>query len=849
MAGKTVLKIMRCPTCGASLKAENNTETITCVYCGNSIVPLANTTPVEQKENAVAFGGVIKVEGIKTSSSALAYLEQFFEEYDWEAFSYAQSFSVTEIDKLADSLKISSADDKNTWIVCFKAISVPFVRKIEGCKQILSSVIEEYKKDNLDAYSKFDAYKRIADMICNHEDGVIANLEKIVSNAARYGATDTEISDLNAEIENIKKLSFIELYDDVENIPAVKIFIEEKNARIVATLAEEGIDAESEYAKAKALIEEQKYVDALRVLLSLKGYSDTNLLIDKIDKVILISDVLEIEGKLYFLKKESSEYNNLNLYPTENGKISNDAIIKGINKIIANNADVIYYLDGAKRLQKYCLSTKAKSKYDIIVDDKKIYEYGRKVFFLAKQQGEFYKKNIIVIDLVKGNIKTLFKNVDEILELCDDKMIYTISREVSSSNASIKKEEKSDTKKIDSNDTIGVKKAKDLLKNSKGFINVLKNLKDILVIAIANIFERIHEKDNAETDEGIKKIFTNILNIETMNITELGTKKVSVEGFVDNYVVYTQVSPNDFNKNLYIKALDSDEPEILIEQNIFKFWGIIANKLFYYIGNSRNQTLININCDGSERKEWPLYISEFLFEQSGWIYFIRKAGYNSILCKSRLDGSKFCVIAPDIEEFIKIKNGYLYYINGSSALVRVRMDGSNLQELCEGVESVLAVKEDKIIFISIDDRISASEFAQSSTKIVKSIYAVDFSGSGKIKLVYNVRSAKAYDENTVYYIAAEEIKSSYEQLKQNLDILYKLDVETNSVEKLLDLQVQKKEDESVSPFAISMIIMVIAFLIASVGFAADNPGFGVFGMIVGVASLIIGVMLNLDNNK
>mgnify|MGYP003508329902 CR=1 FL=1 len=49
MSEKTTLKIMRCPTCGASLKAKNNTETITCVYCGNSVVPVAETTPVYEK--------------------------------------------------------------------------------------------------------------------------------------------------------------------------------------------------------------------------------------------------------------------------------------------------------------------------------------------------------------------------------------------------------------------------------------------------------------------------------------------------------------------------------------------------------------------------------------------------------------------------------------------------------------------------------------------------------------------------------------------------------------------------------------------------------------------------------
>lgn len=790
MSEKVNLKIMRCPTCGAGLKAANGTDTITCVYCGNSIVPVTETTPATQKETiSGGFSGVLKVEGIKTSSSALAYIEQFFEEYDWEAFTYAQTLSVAEIDKLANSLKVSSADDKNTWLVCFKAISVPFIQKIAGCKKILPSVIEEYKKDNLDAYSKFDAYKRIASMISSRKNGIVANLEKISANAAKYGASSTEVSGLNAEIDNIKNLAVAEIYEDVENIPEVKTFINEKNAKIAEALAAQGINAENEYARAKALIEEKNYVEALNILLSLNGYSDTNALADKLDKYYLISDVLEIEGVLYYFKKDSSEYDTLSLYPTVDGKIAEKAIIKGIGKIITNYADILYYLDSSNKLKKYNLATKIEEKiYDKSLDKKSIYVYGRKVFLLANKDGEYssQKHDLVELNLATGEVRTVLENIKAIASLTGNKMIYTISQKINS--------ESSD-----------------------------------------------YESSNYKT-------LTNIINIDTMDIVELGTKKVSIEGFIDNYVVYTQVSPNEYNKNLYIKALNSEEPEKLIEQNIYKFCDIIANKLFYYIGNSRNQSLININCDGSERKEWPLYISDVLFEQGGWLYFIRKAGYNSILCKSRLDGGKFSIIAADIEKFIDIKNGYLYYINDVSTLVKVRMDGSNLQELCDDVETVLSVKEDKIIFVSIDDRITTGSFEQTTTKIVKSIYAVDFSGSGKIKLAYNIKNAKEYDENTVYYIAAKEIKSSYDQLDKQLDVLYNVDVETNQVEKLLDLEVQQ-EGSKMSGFAIAMIIMAIAFFFAFIGFAAEAPGLGIFSLIAGFISLMVGVGIKASKNK
>ena len=793
MSEKVTLKAMRCPTCGGSLKAENNTDAIVCVYCGNTIVPVNEATAFAQREVPGKFNGVLRVDGIKTSSSALAYMELFFEEYDWEAFSYAQALSISEIDKLANSLKSTSADDKNTWFVCFNAISVPFLHKISGCQQLIASVIDEYKNDNLDAYSKFDAYKRISTMIDDSKNKIVENLEKIITNAVKYGASTTEIGGLKSDLESIKARSSVDRYTEIEDIPEIKFFIADKNTKIAAQLAGEGINANDEYLRAKALIDERKYVEALDILRSLRGYCDSNLLIDKIDKYYLISDILEIEGTLYYFKKESFESNALNLHPTIDGKISQNAIVKEIGNIITNYADILYYLDVNNHLKRFNLSLNTEEK----ITDENSKEFGeklqkdsihvvnRKAFLVTKDGGEYsdFSKDIVELDLTSGTVKTVIEDIKEIVSLTGNKMIYT---------------------------------------------------------TVDNYV------DGAETDKN--NVRTNIVNVDTMEIIEFGLKKITVEGFINNSVVYTQASPNEFNKNLYIRSFDSDDTEILIESNIYRFCDIIDGKLFYYVGNSRNQSLININCDGTGRKEWPLYISRLLFEQGGWLYFIRKAGYTAVLCKSRIDGNEFSIIATDIEEFIEIKNGYLYYINSASTLVKIRMDGSNLQELCDDVEEVLTVKEDKIIFVSVDGRIKTGELGQTTTKIVKSIYAVDFAESGKIKLAYNIQNAKKYDDNTVYYIADEEIKSSYDQLDKKCKVLYKLDVETNHVEKLLDLEIQKEESK-LSGFAIAMIFMVIAFFIGFIGFAGEAPQLGVVGLLVGVVSLLIGVAVKANKNE
>ena len=150
------------------------------------------------------------------------------------------------------------------------------------------------------------------------------------------------------------------------------------------------------------------------------------------------------------------------------------------------------------------------------MNKKSIYVYGRKVFLLANKGGEYssQKHDLVELDLTTGAVRTVLEDIKEIVSLTGNKMIYTISEKVNNDSSSY---------------------------------------------------------------ESTYKTLTNIINIDTMDIIELGTKKVSIEGFIDNYVVYTQVSPNDYNKNLYIKALNSEEPEKLVEQNIFKFCDIIAS--------------------------------------------------------------------------------------------------------------------------------------------------------------------------------------------------------------------------------------------------------------------------------
>ncbi|MBR6676367.1 MAG: DUF5050 domain-containing protein [Clostridia bacterium] len=701
------LKTLKCPNCGAPLKAVNDSDAIDCVYCGNTVVPVNDSNPVEGADNA--FSGTIRIEGIKTSASALAYMDEFFEEYDWASFATSDYLTVYAMDKLVSSVKMNSADDKNTWICAFKASYVPFVKKVEGCNTLLREIIEEYEKDDLDAYSKFDAYKRVTSKLASSKESTVATLEKAIANAKKYGAEADELEPITAALDSLKSCDVDALckYDAIDSIPEIKRFADEKNARIAEELRAKGIDANALYNDVKTLIQAKSYVKALQALHTLDGYLDSASIAKKVDNYYLIDDILEVTGKLYYYMS-SPKKDTLSLYPEENGTIAKKPLIKKIAQVVTNYADLLYFVDNKGKLKKYDLANKLLEKvYDKHVSQSVICVYKQKAYlmgFKGKIPGE--SNELIELDLATGATRSLLTNVRSIISIKDGKIAY-ISSEI--------------------------------------------------------------------RGKAPQPARTCVLDLDSMRFIAIGTLNITLHGYIGDYAIYTRQAPNKLNQNLYAKSISTSDPEFIIEHNIYAVNTIMADKIFFYIGSSANKSLISINPDGTDRKEYPLFVSKLLFEQGGWIYFIRRSGYNAVLCKSRIDGSAFTVIAPDIDEFVSLKNGYLYYISTYKALMKVRMDGTTLTRLCDKVDKVLSVNESKLIYITFDDNGK------------KSIYAESFDGSGKRKLVYDIRTAKEYDDNTIYYITSDKVESDDGKSQPFTDTLCRLFVDTNVSEELLEV--------------------------------------------------------------
>lgn len=746
------LKVLTCPSCGARLKAENANDPIVCVYCGNTIIPTQNNI-----SGNINSGASFRIDGIKNSLSALAYLDSFFDSYDWESFSYTPDISVKEIDELTQSMLVTSANEKDTWILAFLSTYIPYEKKVTLCNTVLNSIVSDFENDNLDAYSRFDSYNRIVGLLYESRGRVVAFLEKSIANAKKHGASGAELSDMNTKLDGIRNIAFPVAYNSIEDIPEIREYIDKTNERIASELYNEGIDAEHEYSLALSYIEANEYVKALDILTTLRGYRDSQRLIKKVGNCFWMNDVIEIAGSLYYLKKGAGEQATYHLYPSVGKKISNKPILTNIVKIVANYANILYYIDSQSKLKRYDLLTGNFARIYKSFDAKSVFTHGETVYIVAKSTSEKSAGvvGLVTLNLNDGDTKLILNDIQKVFMISEGKIVYS-------------------------------KKSKD----GKSIIKVS--------------------------------------DLAGENVIEIG-EKVSVECIVGETIVYTKPSPNKYNKDLY--TISQNNNACLLEKNIYKFEGFFAGKLFYYVGSARYASLINCNIDGTERKEMPSYVSKVVVDIGEYIYFIRKAGYNSVLCKARMDGSGFCIISDDIAEFVALKHGYMYYLDGLSRLLRVRMDGTNRQQLCEHVESVLFVDDNKVVFVSSDGQIKES--AGDITRKVKSIYQIDLLGEGKRKLAYDVKYSKKYDEGIVYYIA-----DARKEAGGKVEVLFRLDISTGEITKLLEFEISEEKGHGC---LISLLIFISTIILVFVGAMSQTPGLVIIATLGILMSAIFGL--------
>ena len=108
--------------------------------------------------------------------------------------------------------------------------------------------------------------------------------------------------------------------------------------------------------------------------------------------------------------------------------------------------------------------------------------------------------------------------------------------------------------------------------------------------------------------------------------------------------------------------------------------------------------------------------------------------------------------------------------------------------------------------------------------------------------MYDIKEAKKYDEDIIYYVVKEKMKDN-EGMTTSVDVLYALNISTNETEQILELrEVKEEEKSSFTPSTVGIIIAVIALAFLFVFFCAGIPLLIVLDIIVGLIGVAIFVV-------
>ena len=757
---KIALQMMRCPTCGAKLKFEKAGEEIECIYCGNKYIATAES-PRITADSVKAEQNAPDTRNIKTSSSAIAFIEQLLDSYDWDGYALTDDFEIDELEAVTYLLRINFADDPKTWYACFLADVVPFAKKISSRTDVISDIIAAHKNDDLDAYGMYDVYKKLAREIIARHAEVDKKARSYIEYAEKYGADTATLEAMRDKLSSIDVTALKEnIYEKLEDIPAIKELERERNSKKKEALAVKGIDADAILARAKAAADDGHYSSALSDLYTLDGYSDSNELADKIDDLGRLENIYFYMGHYFVLEKNENDGSQA-LYRVVNDVKETKPVASGITNVVTSYANILFY---------FC--TEGLRGLDMMTGNK-VFEcktrFSKKIYHLTRDKAYFISSHeetqcVYELDFATANVTEILSGISGDIAFRDSYLVY------------------------------------------------------------------LHKH------EGNKKIY-HILDLDSKKSYPVSKRKIELWGGVDNKVIFSVNAPDQYNRDLYYLELTDGASPVLLEANVTDGCDIINGKLYYFtIDSSDRRYLISSSPDGSNRRELVPHIKKVLFESGGWVYFIKGYGYNSALYRVRVNGTDTTLIASSVDDFVSIKNGYLYYVDDDRELHQVRMNGTRNKTLCGYVKDVFYADNSKVVYSSLDRVLTTNVNAVVEKKNIYSIYAIDFDADGRRKASYNIREATAVDGDSVYFTSVKTVNKNGASV--DVKEMYRLDLASYEITHILT--VGHKEEHKTN---IALILTVLFAIMTVIGFAL-HAAVGVLFLI----ATIISIFFMMSNN-
>lgn len=699
-----------CPNCSLTLDYAPGESTVFCPGCSLTLPVSALVLCTSEKGRTASEDALSNIaDSITSAQAGLIYADNFCESYDWADFAENTALSIPRLDAIAESAKLKFSSDYLTYVLDFKRLAVPFLKKIDGLELLVVELAHKYTGDDIsDLLEIFDLYSSVTKKIASERKTVARQLSDDIRLAKKFDAPAEVIKDLQMSLEHFEKTAGsvkpVSSINDIEEYKKIKLA---KDSALVNSLRAAGIDAEKTYEKAHQLFSLGDVDNALHLLVAIYPYRDSGELISQHSGVFSFGNGLyEMGGATYLKKRRITHSENgdvqkskeFSLFEVKQAITSPSPALTDITKIIGSFGTKIFFIRAGKAL--CCYDTASEELHanvrildeaqetDYVVDDEhfapffspdKSRFYIRKKLHSDAKRGIFSKRgasfntdnnySLLCVNMDTVSCKTQLAAIVDVMDYFDGKIFYSA-----------------------------------------------------ICADGANEFRMLNTK--SDDDEAMLNASCNIHNVSAGKI------------------IYSVWAPNEYNVNLFVCNMKTGS-ELLIEKNASGYYAVIGEKLFYNIGSGKNSRLISVNLDGSQRCEVMDNSERIVLLRSGWIYYKCGAGRNTCLKKISIDGKSEMLIADKFKRLLKMSNGYVYYISTDSSLCMARCDGAGARVIAKNIRVDKVIIDDNRIYYINDD-------TEADGKIVSSLYSTALDGKELERLCYDVSDVNEYTAEKLY---------------------------------------------------------------------------------------------------
>lgn len=764
-----------CPKCGCSLSYEKSHSSVYCEVCEKSydVSTLLNKAGGSKSNGGAGLDIAAIAMSIDSPDSGLVYLESFFESYDWDYYKTTSVVGIEEIDGMVEKNKIKNGANPKAWVLDFKSKAIPLIKKIEGLKDLEAKMAEKYNTiDNSEALEDFDVYTRVIKNIfdtgsdakntayASPSEAILKKLSTDIDYAKKFGADVSDCSEMESLFASLKSLisglKLPEKLDEVSSIAKKKDEISKEKEKELAAL---GIDAKYTYEQAVEIFD-STVMDksrALELFESVRGYRDSTEYIQKINLLFNYKNKFFTVGGKYYILEEEKEVFDPNedkeakkerekqkkaeaeeddgvavttyaVYEIVDGSPSKDPVIKGVTKLLGNYGNKLYFIQKKKNICCYDIY----KQIETVIDEGKKGYYettdGRSNLFFANDGKGFFMRKLISIEKV-GCFKAFINSIKDFFK-----------------NLFKKKKDKKPFVRKNNYTILYV----DMVKATASYS--VKELLDITKFdSKTNTLFYIVADNNQESDA----LYFYECDVITGHSRQILDDSCEVHDIVNNKIIYSVWTPNDFNKNLYAMDIETEE-KTLIEKNIYEYCCAIKDRVYYTVGNASYEPFFSNNLEGTDRLEIMQNVESIIGERGGWIYFIKsnrriKYKSNRVLMKMSCDGKQTIVVCSQLKDLILFTDSNVFYIDCFDRLCVVRSDGQDLRVIAPDIEKENVVVAEDGIFYLRDEMVDEDNYESS-------LYKMDLTGHNTRKLMFNVYGVENCDKDSLFITREEDIK-------------------------------------------------------------------------------------------